>query len=192
MGRAPISQRKIVGVLADGSVLSSRQIGVATGLSKFALWEVLKRCWANGRVLRSDKPIYEPERLNKGRAGRSRNVRPFHLYALRPAGVDLLESNGSRLVRFSESAKDPRGGNGKSKAGKILEFLKTNKDKAYFSKQITEALKDQGVRAGDVMGNLRRYESKGWVYVRGYRGHDHRSPHCNRSLFHSPPEDWSP
>ena len=31
MGRAPISQRKIVSVLADGSVLSSREIGKATG-----------------------------------------------------------------------------------------------------------------------------------------------------------------
>jgi len=176
LGRSPISQRKIVGVLADGSVLSARQIGVMTGLSKFALWEVLRRCWKNGLVLRSDKAIYEPERLNKGRAGSSRNVRPFHLYALRPAGVDRLESEGSVLVRFSESAKDPRGGNGKSKAGKIVEFLRTNKGKAYFSKEIAEALKDQGVRAGDVMGNLRRYESKGLVYVRGYRGHDHRSP----------------
>jgi hypothetical protein len=95
---------------------------------------------------------------------------------LRPAGVDQLENKGSRLVKFSDSVKDPRGGNGKSKAGRILEFLKTNSGKAYFSKEIAEALKDQGVRAGDVMGNLRRYERKGLVYVRGYRGHDHRSP----------------
>ncbi len=133
LGRVPVSQRKIVGVLVDGSVLSSRDIGRLTGISKFALWEALRRCWVKGLVLRSDKAVCERERLNKGRAGRPWNVRPFHLYTLKPAGVDHLQSNGHRLVAFSEAAKDPRGGNGQSKAGKILGFLKAHGDRAYFS-----------------------------------------------------------
>jgi hypothetical protein len=98
------------------------------------------------------------------------------LYALRPAGVDLIEYQGSRLVQFSNSAKDARGGNGGSKARRILDFLLSHKDHAFFSTEIVKALKDSGVRAGDVMANLRRYERKGMVYVRGYRGHDRQSP----------------
>jgi hypothetical protein len=162
--------------LADGRVLSSREIGGVVGLSKFALWEVLRRCWIKGLVLRSEKPFFEPERLNKGRAGRSRNLRPFHLYALRPSGVERLDHNGTRLVTYSESVKDSRGGNGGSKAKRILDFLRSHGDEAYYSREIADSLKVYGVRAGDVMGNLRRYEQKGQVYVRGYRGHDHRSP----------------
>ncbi len=147
-----------------------------TGLPRFALWEGLRRCWVKGLVLRSERAIYEPERLNKGRAGRPRNLRPFHLYALRPHGVDELRVKGSKLVRFSESARDPRGGNGKSKAQAILEFLRVHGDRAYFSREVSDALKAQGVKPSDIMANLRRYEEKGLVYVRGYRGHDHRSP----------------
>ena len=101
MGRLPVSQRRVLSVLVDGGFLRSRQIGGLTGIPKSALWEALKRCWVKGTVLRSELPIYEPERLNKGRAGRSWNVRPFHLYALRPHGVDELLSGSIKLVRFS-------------------------------------------------------------------------------------------
>lgn len=165
-----------MGVLADGGVLSSREICRLTGIPSFALWEALRRCWVKGLVLRSDKPVYERERLNKGRAGRPWNVRPFHLYALKPDGIDVVQNNGQTLVAFSESAKDPRAGKGKSKAGTIIKFLETHKDRAFFSKEIVESLKSDGVRSGDVMANLRRHEQKGLVYVRGYRTHDRRSP----------------
>jgi len=157
-------------------VLSSREIGRATGLSKFALWEALRRCWIKSLVLRSEKPFFEQERLNKGRAGRSRNLRPFHLYALRPTGVEHLDHNGTRLVTYSEAVSDARGGKGGSKAMRILNFLRSHGDEAYFSREIADSLKVYGVRVGDVMGNLRRYEQKGLVYIRGYRGHDRRSP----------------
>jgi hypothetical protein len=176
LGRAPVSQRRIVAVLADGSVLSSREIGKTIGLSKFALWEVLRRCWIKGLILRSEKPFYEPEKLNKGRAGRSRNLRPFHWYALRPSGIGYLDHKGTRLVAYSESAKDVRGGNGGSKSKKVLDFLRSHPEQAFFAKEIRDSLKVYGVEQGDVMGNLRRYERKGLIYVRGYRGHDHRSP----------------
>ncbi len=72
-----------------------------------------------GLVLRSERPVYERKRLNKGRGGRPWNVRPFHLYALKPTGIGMLQNSGRRLVSFSESAKDPRGGNGHSKTRRI-------------------------------------------------------------------------
>jgi len=59
---------------------------------------------------------------------------------------------------------------------KILDFLRSHPDQAFFAKEIRDSLKVYGVEQGDVMGNLRRYERKGLIYVRGYRGHDHRSP----------------
>lgn len=46
----------------------------------------------------------------------------------------------------------------------------------FFSKEVAEALKDKGVRPSDVMGNIRRFERKGLVYVRGYRSHDGQMP----------------
>src|SRR2546430_13254231 len=103
-------------------------------------------------------------------------MRPYHLYGLKPASVDQIEYQGLRLVQFSTSVKDPRGGSGGSKAGKILDFLRSHKNEAFFSTEIVKALKDSGFRPGDVMANLRRYERKGVVYVRGYRGHDRQSP----------------
>ncbi len=45
-----------------------------------------------------------------------------------------------------------------------------------FRQRSPSSLKDRGVKPADVMANIRRYERKGLVYVRGYRGHDYRSP----------------
>lgn len=58
----------------------------------------------------------------------------------------------------------------------ILEFLSSNRDKALFSTEIASSLKVRGVKPVDVIANIRRYERKGFVYVRGYGGHDYRSP----------------
>ncbi len=176
MVKVPATRRLILGALGDGGVRSSREVGEITGLPKSALWEGLRRCWVGGLVLRSDRPRYESERLNKGRAGRPRNTRPFHLYALRPHGVDQLEVGGRRLVAFSESPVEPGGVPRHSKAKTILEFLSPNRDRAFFSTEIASSLKVRGVKPVDVMANIRRYERKGLVYVRGCGGHDYRSP----------------
>ena len=75
----PRTQPLIAETLSDGGVRSSREIGEITGLPKSALRECLRRCWVAGLVLQSERPLYESERLNNGRAGRPRNTRPFHL-----------------------------------------------------------------------------------------------------------------
>jgi hypothetical protein len=41
---------------------------------------------------------------------------------------------------------------------------------------LVEALKDKGVKPGDIMSNVRRFERNGFVYVRGYRMHDKQTP----------------
>ena len=63
-----------------------------------------------------------------------------------------------------------------SKARLIYEFLKSNGDRAFFSKEIAEALKGRGIKPPDVMTSVRRLERKGLVYVRGYRSGSRETP----------------
>lgn len=63
-----------------------------------------------------------------------------------------------------------------SKAKLIYEFLKSNGDRAFLSKEIAEALRDKGVKPPDVMTSVRRLEKRGLVYVRGYRSGSRETP----------------
>jgi len=72
---------------------------------------------------------------------------------------------------------DARGrGRGGSKAKAILNYLKEHCDRAFFSKDIAEALKGYRVKPCDVMANVRRFEGKGLVYVRGYKTEERQTP----------------
>ena len=166
----------ILAVLADGRPKSSREVVEATGLKEGQVYNCLFRCWKWGLVLRTERPIYRRERVFKGRGGVSTHTRPYHLYILRPEGVDEVVVEGHRFVGFSEERLDPRGGGGVSKARRILEFLKEHRDEAFFSKDIAEALKEFGVKPRDVMSNVRRFERQGLVYVRGYKTDERQTP----------------
>jgi len=65
---------------------------------------------------------------------------------------------------------------GESKAEIIRKFIKENAEKAFYSREIVETLKDQGIKRRDIMSTVRRAEDKGLVYVRGYRTHDDQTP----------------
>jgi hypothetical protein len=80
---------------------------------------------------------------------------------------------GAQYVAYGERKKDGRSREVESKAGKILQFLASNSYKAFYSKDI---VKEIGVKSSDIMTNVRRFERKGLVFVRGYQSHDHRSP----------------
>ena len=84
--------------------------------------------------------------------------------------------DGVRYVAFSEEHVDPRGGRGVSKASRVLGFLEENRGRAWFSKDVVGALREHGVRPGDVMANVRRYEARGLVYVRGYKTDSRQTP----------------
>jgi len=163
-------------VLADGQPKSSREVVEATGLKEGQVYNCLFRCWRRGLVLRTEKPIYRRERVFRGRAGLSEHTRPYHLYILRPEGVEEVEVDGHRFVSFSEEHLDPRGGGGVSKARRILEFLREHQDQAFFSKDIAEALREYGVKPRDIMSNVRRFERQGLVYVRGYKTDERQTP----------------
>ncbi len=165
---------KLLAVLSSGIPKSRKQIVDETGLDDVVgvgLW----RLWKGGYILRTKKPLKERSKIFKGRAGVSGNLRSYHLYVLRPASKDLLMVQGLEFVRYEKKHLDRRG-YGESKAKLILRFLKENGDRAFYSKEIVEALKDKGVKPCDVMTHVRRFERKGLVYVRGYRTHDRQTP----------------
>lgn len=134
----------------------------------------LYRLW-NGRVvLRTQKPMYEALRVFKGRAGIRKNTRAYHLYLFVP-GKDSVRIKGLRFVKYDEKHLEMRGSR-KSKAQIIREFIEENGDRAYYSIEIFEALKDEGIKQRDIMSTVRRAEKKGLVYARGYRTHDKQTP----------------
>jgi len=106
-------------------------------------------------VLRTEKPIYEHERIFKGRGRISRNIRSYHLYVLRPEGVDSIVLDDRRFVKYGKEHLDVRGGGKKSKAQRILEYLRKHGDQAFFSKDVAEALKDYGVKVREEEACLR-------------------------------------
>jgi len=162
--------------MADGRPKSNRDIVNLTGIS--AACNALRRCWERGFLLRTEKPLYEFERVFKGRSGLSYNTRPFHLYILRPKDKDEVLLGGHRFVGYSKKYLDIRGKKtrGGSKAQLILSFLQKNRNKAWFSTDIVRTLKDHGIRRSDVMSNVRRFEKNGLVYVRGYRTDEGQTP----------------
>ncbi|MCD6369539.1 MAG: hypothetical protein J7L38_07075, partial [Thermoproteales archaeon] len=137
------TKRVILTMLADGKPRSFREIVKEAGLDRKAVEGALYRLWRRGYILRSEKPLMESQRIFKGRAGVTRNLRKYHLYIIRPERTDTVEYRGIKFVSFDE-AKYKEVKPKISKAKLILEFLKKHKDRAFFSKEIAEALKDKG------------------------------------------------
>ncbi|MEM3751338.1 MAG: hypothetical protein QXM65_00060 [Candidatus Bathyarchaeia archaeon] len=162
-------QRKILTIFQDGRPMSLNQVAKEANIRSSLVGDALRRLWQRGYLLRTDKPLREVNRAFKGRAGISSNMRTYYLYILRPPGKDLVQMENYHFVRYAKEHLDERGRRHGSKAKMILDFLKENKNRAWFSNEVAKALKSKGVKPSDVMTNVRRFEKKGWVYVRGYR-----------------------
>jgi len=167
---------KILALMVDGKPRSHKDIVRLADI--LAVSNSLRRCWERGFLLRTEKPLYESGKVFKGRGGFTHNTRPFHIYILKPKNSDELLVDGHRYVSYDRKYLDSRGKKrrGGSKARLILEFLEKNQKKAWFSTEIVEALKSRGVATSDIMPNVRRYERKGLVYVRGYRTDEGQTP----------------
>ncbi len=168
------TQNKILAVLGDGIPKTSSEIGQLAGLSRPSVWNALKRCWENGSVLRSEKPFFESAKKFRGRKGYRKNTRGYYKYVRNLKMVNSITLDGARYVAYSENHVDPRSAREESKAQQILKFLKEHPDQAYFSKDIHESLKENGVKMTDIMPTIRRYDSL--IYVRGYRSEDRQTP----------------
>jgi len=121
-----------------------------------------------GIILRTREPTFEFETYHKGRAGCVGYNRAINYYV-----VNNGQEVGSQFVGYEDRKKDGRSREVESKASKILNFLKKNENEAFYSVDIVKALE---IKSRDVMPNVRRYEKKGLVFVRGYQSHDQRSP----------------
>jgi DNA-binding MarR family transcriptional regulator len=146
---------------------SRREVAEALGLDPDAVGNCLRRLWRRGLALRTREPVYRFESSHRGRAGLLRNTRAINYYVVNNGEV------GGDFVRYCDRKKDGRSKGIESKSRRVLEFLRQNKDKAFYSVDIVKAL---GVNRCDVMSNMRRYEKKGLVFIRGYQSHDQRSP----------------
>jgi len=171
-----VSRGRVLGCLFEGTPRSVRGVVEETGLTRASVGMVLYRLWKAGRVLRTAEAVCERETVFRGRSGSSSHTRPYHLYLLAPGGVDELTVDGRRYVAYAEEHLDPRGGGGMSKAQRVIGYLEEHRGEAYFSREVVEALEGYGVKPGDVMANIRRYERRGLVYVRGYKNAERQTP----------------
>ncbi len=176
MGKGRVPRSLVLAALGDHEPKSCREIIKATGLNSSSAYGALFLCWKRGLALRTMRPIYKHEQVFKGRGGVTQNTRPYHLYLLRPENVDRVRIKGREFVGYAEEHLDARGGGKHSKAQTILDYITEHKDRAFFSKDIAEALTEKGVKAGDIMSNVRRFEGRGLVYVRGYKTEERQTP----------------
>jgi len=154
-----------------------REIGRELRLGGDSVESALRRLWRNSRALRTVKPNLSNDKIFRGRAGTVSNLRQYPLYLFAQDGVTSANFQGMAFAAFSKKYADKRGAKGgTSKAKVILAFIETNRDRAFYSKELVAALKDKGVKPSDIMSNVRRFERKGVVYVRGYRMHDRQTP----------------
>ncbi len=155
---------RIADLLADGRPRCVREIAGELGIAQKLVEDTVRRGWIRALFLRSERPFRGRFESLQGRRGLAQNTRSFYLYVINEERAG--EVGGVTFAPYSR----PEGRVNKAKA--IMDFLRENKVKAFYTRQIVEALKEYGVKIADVMPNLRRYERKGWVFIRGYRGHD--------------------
>ena len=97
------------------------------------------------------------------------NLRQYHLYMISGGKSNSVNYQGHMLVSYSKEFADKRGGgNGKSKSMTIFDYIKDNRDRAFYSKDLVKALREKSIKPTDIMTNVRRFEKSGHVYVRGY------------------------
>jgi len=165
----PVRLREIIlDLLQVAGPLSVRQICLELNeRNDHRVRMILKRLWRKGMVLRTKQPIFLKEKINRGRNGLVNHVRAVNFYGFNNGKL------GYEFVEYENKMKDGRDKGIESKATRILIFLKENKNKAFYSTEIVKAL---NVKSCDVMVNVRRFERKGLVFVRGYQTHNGRSP----------------
>ncbi len=172
-----MTSQKILLLLSDGKPRSSKEIRAEVGFSRDSIESALIRLWRGSRVLRTAKPQVGSIKVFRGRAGNVSNQRQYHLYMTRHGKARSVNYQGQMLVTYSKEYADRRGSvYGKSKSMIVLDYIKDNRERAFYSKELVNSLKDKGVKPTDIMSNVRRFEKKGIVYVRGYRMHDKQTP----------------
>lgn len=166
----------ILQLLEDGKPRTCTSVSKGTGINKVSVYPAMLRYWKDGLLLRTKESIKVYNRIFRGRAGFRSNTRCFYLYVIRPEDVSTLRIDKHEYVAYNKAYMDKRGPREGSKAQLISNFLEEHDDKAWFSKEIVEALKDHNIHPSDIMTNVRRYQKKGLIHVRGYRTVEKQTP----------------
>jgi len=158
---------RVLQFLSSNGAASLREVADGIGERVGLVGHCLRRLWKKELILRTREPVFKFENCHKGRAGLVGHTRAVNRYVLNDCDA------GAVYVKYDKRMKDGRSKGIVSKAKMVLDFLRKNKDQAFYSVDIVKELK---IRSSDVMANVRRYEKKGLVFVRGYQSHDQRSP----------------
>jgi hypothetical protein len=171
MGRPFGSRDRLLELMSDGKPRSTRGIAEKLDITSRAAESVCYRCWRTGLLLRTAKPLRETCKTFAGRAGHRYNTRLYHLFILQN-GADETELENLKFLSFVRTPKISK----PNKSQLILSFLRNNFDRGFYTTQIAEKLKGEGVTIRDISCNLRRYEKRGLIYFRGYRSAEHETP----------------
>ncbi len=155
---------KIYLLLEDKKPRSVRQISQELALDAGIVSDAILRQWNNGNLARSKKRISEIDYQHRGRRGRTRNTRHYYLYTLPEnitADFELIPEHLPSKI---------------NQAQKIREFILENKDRAFYSREIVEALKDHAIKIHNIMPTIRKMEKKRMCFVRGYHHVERESP----------------
>lgn len=171
MGRPFGSRDALLELMSDGKPRSSRDVAEQLHFTARAAESVCYRSWKTGLLLRTEKPIRERNGIFLGRAGRRYNMRSYYLFVLQN-GSDDTEVDNLKFLSFSKTPRIVK----PNKSQLILDFLRQNADKAFYTSEVAKLLKDKGITIRDIATNLRRYERRGLVFFRGYRSAEHETP----------------
>ena len=159
MSRPFAPQDGLLSLMSDGKPRSTRGVTERLGVTTRAAESACFRCWKAGLLLRSEKPLHEANRVFAGRAGTSYNTRSFYLFVLGNGGEEAVAEE----IRFLAHSNTPRTVK-PNKAQLVLNYLRENADKAFYTAEIAGRLKESGVTIRDVGVNLRRYEKRASLF----------------------------
>jgi DNA-binding MarR family transcriptional regulator len=143
---------RVYDFLVSKGVACLRDVVEGLGESSSVVGDALKRLWRRGLILRSRDTRFVYELNRKGRGGATGHIRAVNYYVVN----DGREIAGD-FVRYEDRKKDGRDKGVESKASRVLNFLRSNVEKAFYSVDIMQELK---VKRCDIMANVRRFERK--------------------------------
>jgi hypothetical protein len=80
----------LLSLVSDGKPRSTREVTERLGVTTRAADSACCRYWKAGLLLRSEKPLHEPNRVFAGRAGTSYSTRSFYLVVLGGDGEPVV------------------------------------------------------------------------------------------------------
>ena len=159
---------RILRLLEDGQPRSIRQIAKELGFSYKPICNAVLRYYNKGLLARTKDRISEADQQFRGRAGKSRNTRHYYLYTL-PQYINhrFQLKPEQKVQRFNKSEA-------------IRQFILSNNDQAFFSREIFDKLQEQHkeikFHISEIITTARKMEKKRLVYIRGYLNPEKQTP----------------